>query len=418
MLNEIEKVSVQAYEFWCSIADEEVTRIKENRQYRGYIQMAFHTLYKIIEIHLLKRDVEREKVTEDSWTNIKAASCLLTSMSQCVSDEIIAKVFQFISNNIVNENAKIRDSVFLAFGSILETRWKEKIREIIGEALPTILSMLNDKNTEVRNTVAWCVKKMCEYHSVSLKYPPSYDQMMTAIISSLNSNKRVVIQLCDAIHFLCYNLKPDVYNGETTGLISNYFEGLLYKLLEIAITKDAYDPNNNVAVAALFALGSLIDYAPLDCYNHISNFFPQIFNAFQSTLQPEKYINQEARFAYQSYFATIISACFVGGDKVKLTLDDAKTVYANLESSFKERGNVYEEGLMACSSLALSLGNDFAPFINSFGSFLVYGLSQIQDASICRISINCTSDLLRTLGPQFNDYMFQITPHILEILRV
>jgi hypothetical protein len=56
--------------------------------------------------------------------------------------------------------------------------------------------------------------------------------------------------------------------------------------------------------------------------------------------------------------------------------------------------------------------------MKDFGTYVIYGLNQWQDASICRISINSTSDLLRALGPIMNEYIPQFIPIILEILEV
>jgi len=417
MRNDDEKVSIQAYEFWCSLSDEEVLRLNSGLPIRGYCEKAMIGLFETMQMHLLNRNVEIERMNEDSWSNVKATSCLLHNLSQCTSPILIDKVFALIGQNLSSDSPKSRDSVILAFGSVLATTHKQKIKEIIPGAIPTLLNMLSDKSYEVRTTVSWCLKKITEYHSDCLMEMQLFDSFIITMINNLNSNKRVVVQICDCIHYLAMNLKPDIKTGETSGYMSKYMNELLTQLLQIAFTKDAYDPNQNVALAAFFCMGSLIDFAPYDTFQIINNFFTNIYSAFESTLDPKNFSKEETRFAYQSYIATVISACAVG-EKVKMNIEEAASVYNLIKQSFVQRQHVYEEGLMACSSLALALGEEFQSLIEDFGVYVLYGLKQWQDAAICRISINSTSDLLRALGPIMNNYIDQFIPLILDILEV
>ena len=416
MLKDDERVSVQAYEFWCSVSDEEVNRIKLNQPLHGFCENAMQRLFNIIQTHFLNRNAEIERLNEDCWSNVKAASCLLHNLSLCTGPILIDNVFQLIRENLQSEKTKNRDSSLLAYGSVLVTN-QPKIKEIIPGSIPTLLTMLNDKSWEVRVRASWCLEKITEFHSDCLNNIELFDQFISAIIQNLNGMKRVVIQLCDCIHFIAMNLKPDLANGETSGCLSKYMGELLNQLIKLAFTKDAYDPNHNVALAAFFSMGSIIDYAPIDTYNTINNFFSDIFSAFQSTLDSKNFQKEEVRYAYQSYIATVISACAVG-QKVKINIQEAASIYELLKTSFIQRQSVYEEGLMACSSLALALGQDFEPLVKDFLSYLSYGLLQWQDTSICRISINSASDLLRAMGPIMNEYIIQIIPKILDILEV
>ena len=373
-------------------------------------------LFNIIQTHLLNRNVESERLNEDSWSNVKAASCLLHNLSLCTGPILIDNVFDLIRENILSEKPKNRDSSLLAYGSVLVTN-QSKIKDIIPGSIPSLLNMLNDKSWEVRVTASWCLKKITEFHSDCLANIELFDQFMVTIFQHLNGNKRVVIQLCDCIHFVAMNLKPDFANGETSGYLSKYMGELLNQLLTLAFTKDAYDNNHNVALAAFFSMGSIIDYAPIDTYNTINNFFSEIFNAFQSTLDCKNFQKEEVRYAYQSYIATVISACAIG-QKVKMNINEAASIYELIKNSFIQRQSVYEEGLMACASLALALGQDFQPLVQDFLVYLNYGLLQWQDTSICRISINSASDLLRAMGPIMNEHIVQIIPKILDILEV
>ena len=416
MRNDDMRVAIQAFEFWCSISDTELLLLKNTGTCKSFCDRALEMLFEVSKHHLTNRDAERERLEEDEWNCVKAASMLFGNLCRCTDERLIDKVFSFISENINSESPKIRDSVILAFGSVLETSHRDKIRGIIPGAIPTLLNMLNDSSSEVRCTMSWAIKKICEYHSESLASPELFDLFIMTIINNLNSSKKVVVQLCYSINFIATEMRSKVL--ETTGYLTNYMSTLLQTMLTIAFTKDACDFNNNVALAAFFTMGTLIDYAPMDTYDIISNFFyNNLPAAFESTLSAGNFASEEIRFAYQSYIATVISAC-AAGQKVKLTSDYAMSIYQLIKRSFIERQNVYEEGLMACSSLSLSLGTQFHLLIGDFITYLSWALQQWQEVNLCRISINCVSDLIRSMGDCMNNYIGQLMPTIIDILEV
>lgn len=412
-----DKVAIQAFEFWCSVSDEEVSRLNHNNPCNGYCEYARSTLFNVISTVLLNRVASEEKLLEENeWTTVKAASVLLENLSLCTNDSLIDSVFSLIGSNISSDDPKIRDSVILAFGSILNTRHLTKIKDMILLSIQTLCNMLEqDKDSEVKVTVSWCIKKISELHyDTFINNIELFDHLMNAIIKNLKGNKKVIIHLCDAVHFFAYQLGAGL--SEQTAPISKHIHNLLTNLLQTAYTSGAYDPNNNVAVAAFFAIGTIIDYSPLDGYPIINEFFSHVYNAFESTLDPKNFHNDDMRLAYQGYLASIISAC--GMNKVKMNYELGNAVYILIKQSFVQRQQVYEEGLMACSSIALTLGRDFLPLVADYGSYLVVGLNSWQDASLCRISINCTSDLIRALETDMSDYTMELANIILPILEV
>ena len=282
--------------------------------------------------------------------------------------------------------------------------------------------MLEDTSSEVKCTVAWSLKKITEYHSDTLANEYLFDLFVSKVMANLGSGKRVVVQLLDSLNFLVINTRPDLFNSNSnsntnSGFISKHMEALLPYLLQIAFTKDAYDPNSNVALGAFFTIGSLIDYAPVNKHHIVNGFFSTLYSAFNSTLNSANFGSNEIRYSYQSYIATCISAC-AAGQKVKITEHDAQSVYHLIKTSFEQSQSVYEEGIMACSSIALVLGNNFEQIIPEFGKFLTYALNSWQEVTLCRIAINSTSDLIRSMGSSISVYMEQITPICHDILEV
>jgi hypothetical protein len=96
-----ESLSVQAYEVWCSLSEVEKDYINKGKNYKGFCDIALDNLYLAIQTHLLSRDPNKEKNTQDTWTNIKAASCLLDNLSQCTSEKLLGYVFDLIGSTYI-----------------------------------------------------------------------------------------------------------------------------------------------------------------------------------------------------------------------------------------------------------------------------------------------------------------------------
>ena len=207
-----EKVAIQAYELWCSLSDEENARIREkengvpNVNVYNYSQIASDHLLKMIIYHLSNR----KKSEGDEWNLSKAAASLISNLSQCCDFEFIKKVVVFVGENLNNPDPKIRDSSILAFTSILETRFKENIREMIKSALDSILNMMNDSSREVKESTSWCIEKICEFHaSAFLKEFDKFEKLYSTILNNIGKGRKIGVHLCNSIHFIAKSAKID-----------------------------------------------------------------------------------------------------------------------------------------------------------------------------------------------------------------
>jgi hypothetical protein len=415
-MNDEEIVSGFAFETWCSISDEEKDRLALNKTTKKICIYAYTELWKVIQYHFTNRNAQKEKLNEDSWTNLKAASCLLGNLSQCCGENLVNDVFVFVGQNISSQDPLLRDSAILAFSSILETTYSDYIKNAIKDSGATmLLNMLNDPSSEVRGTVSYALKRICELHADCLTNQELFHCLITNFVHQLETGtKKVIINICDGLHFLALRLKP--LPEHNYGYMSNYLVEILNKLLTIAYKKGAYEPTHNVALSAFFAMGTLIEQSPLNTHAYVNEFFTHIVNAFQSTLEQGKYNDEEERYAYQTYLATIISSC-CQGEKIKLNAESTAHLFNLLKTSFEQNKDIYEEGIMAGSSIAQAAGLDFVPFLQEFMTFLCYGLNQINKVTLCRICINSLSELVRSLGDQMENHMANVITLVLKILE-
>lgn len=127
---------------------------------------------------------------------------------------------------------------------------------------------------------------------------------------------------------------------------------LLKQLLQTAYKPGAYDRDENVALACFFAISSLLENAANDTRNIISDFFTVLYEALENSLLLQNFQDQEMQYNYQSYIASAIESALTA-ERIKLNKEQTKAILSKLIATFKQRENVYEEGLLACSAIAL-----------------------------------------------------------------
>jgi hypothetical protein len=135
--------------------------------------------------------------------------------------------------------------------------------------------------------------------------------------------------------------------------MSRYLADVLKELYNTALNQNSYDKDSNLALASFFAIGSLLENAAMDTKKTVEDFFVTIIGTFERTLQPGLFPNAEIRNDYQNYLASVIEAALVS-EKITLDYTQGKHVLDLIINSFKQRECVYEEGLLAASSIALS----------------------------------------------------------------
>ena len=73
-------------------------------------------------------------------------------------------VVGFAASNIQSADWKLRYSACISLGSITEGPDKQKFLDLMLSALPSLLSMFNDKNAKIREALSWVFHRICEHH--------------------------------------------------------------------------------------------------------------------------------------------------------------------------------------------------------------------------------------------------------------
>ena len=84
----------------------------------------------------------------------------------------------------------------------------KSISTIVSNSLNTLITMLNDPDKHVRNTSSWCIERVAELFPEVLVSDNNLQVFIECFITNLKSSNKIIVHLCNAIHYLSSSLKP------------------------------------------------------------------------------------------------------------------------------------------------------------------------------------------------------------------
>ncbi len=171
-----------------------------------------------------------------------AAGTCLSLLSGAVQDAIVPAVLPFIEANITNQDWHHREAAVMAFGSVLEGPDPSVLTPLAEQALPTLISMMTDANTHVKDTTAWTLGRICELLINVIKPDMQLHPLISALVNGLSDSPRIVTNCAWALMNLADQFS--VYYEEDTeatqsGPLSPYYEGVVQALLRVTERLDS-----------------------------------------------------------------------------------------------------------------------------------------------------------------------------------
>jgi len=411
-IDEAEEVALAAIEVWCSICDEEITRLKKGNPARpphDYIKTAYIGLMGIL-LENLKRKSSND---EGDWTISVASACCMSLVAMIVKDQIADHVLQYIGENIGSPDWKFRNAAVLSFTSILKGPQKATMNNIISQALPTLVNLLRDPKSQVREDMAWGFAKMAEHNYEPLIEPEALSQLIPGFLAALKDKPRISNQVCFALHNLAEAARPN--EAENSGPLSIYFKDLLFGLWTNAFREDAFEDGVNLANSSFAAMTHIIQYSAPDVQPNIMNALQLLLEELDNTIKPEYRMKTRSQ-EYQSYLCSVLQPTFVKLTG-KIGPDIIERFVNSLINTFNIRKDVYEEGILGFTGLVIAVGPDIWPYMEKFGPFLIYALGKTDEPGLCRVSVGCLGDLSRAVEDKMSKYFGDIMPILMNFLR-
>ena len=177
-------------------------------------------------------------------------------------------------------------------------------------------------------------------------------QIIPNLVDLLYLNNNMGIYICQTLSNLICGL-GDLKTNKGSNLISPYWDSLMESLTKCDLNPSFFDRDSNLAVYALKSIEDLINYSSHDKQNKLREylvFFVLKLKNVRTRTDLDSVFISELESHYCLLIRKIIKKLIT-----QLDLEDCKNIYQVILESFIIRKNVYEEGILAISSLSTSI---------------------------------------------------------------
>jgi importin subunit beta-1 len=414
-----EPVALQAVEFWSTLCDEEIylaeeaeealeQKIQPSRQSQNFIRGAMKYLIPLLTETLTRQEDEPE---EDTWNVAMAAGTCLSLVSMTVGDEVVGLVMPFVQNYINNPNWKFREAATLAFGAILEGP-KGYLSQLITAAIPTLLEHMSDPIVYVKDTTAWTIGRVCQLHPSALS--GCLPQVIQVLVSSLQDTPRVAANVCWAIHNIALAYEDD--QQKPTSALSPFFSVLIEQLVRTTLREDSDE--SNLRTSAYEAINVIINSGAKDTYSTVNAVIPVFVEHFEKTfsMQIISQDDKENQNEIQSLLCGVLQIIIQKlGEGIKGWSDRMMSLFLQVFNS--KNASLHEESLMAVGAIANAVESEFEKYMAAFKPFLIQGLSNYEEHTVCSVSVGVVGDISRAINIKILPYCDEIVTILLQDLQ-
>lgn len=406
-----DRVACMAVEFWSTICEVELD-IQINKaellQANGNIDDLVSYNFALIAIgevlpvllNLLTR--QNEDFEDDDWTVSMAAAACLQLFAQDTTNYVVQPTLQFVEANISSPNWRQREAAVMAFGSILDGPNRDELKDLITQALPPIVELINDENIQVKDTVSWCLGRIAELVVDAIDVNTMLPQIVQALCQGLKDHSKIATNCC----WTLINLTEQL--GD---VLSQFYPTIIPILLELS---SKTDNESSSRTSAYECLSTFVTFSSDDQLPIVSEIANNVLNRLNSTIQfqtdlqsgkvscssEDKSLLEELQSNILSLLTNIIRRV---GPNISEISDELMTKFLTLLQIQLSDSIIEEDIFMAISAISSSIGKDFEKYMPTFLPFLTKGLENIE-SPICDHSIGLVVDICHSLGDSFMPY--------------
>ncbi|KAK3828449.1 MAG: armadillo-type protein [Benniella sp.] len=427
MKHENERVALQAVEFWSTVCEEEIDleglredalQTGHDPEHRNYC-FAKAALPETLPVLLQLMAKQEEEDDEDDWNLSMAAGTCLSLTAQCVGDDIVGPVIQFVEANIRHNEWQYREASVMAFGSILEGPSPELLMAPVSQALTYLIGMMNDPVIKVKDTAAWTLGRVSQSMIGCIKPEIHLPPLIEALVRGLDDSNRIVSNCCLSLMNLAEQLEGDQGPDSPTSMMSPYFDGIITALMRIT------DRNTNEAFArtsAYEAISIMVTHSAKDSFPTISALSTTILDRLEQTIAVQNQIvgidERNTHSELQSNICSVLTNIIRRvGKEIAVMADRIMTVLLQLLTSASKQSTIMEDAFLAIGALTTALDSDFGRYLESFAPFLFSALSNHEEYQLCSIAVGLIGDICRSLGSQSASYCNNFMTTLLQNLQ-
>lgn len=424
MKSDDEDVAKLAVEFWCTVCEEELSieddnaQVESADQMRPFFNFARVAANEVVPVLLTLLTKQDEDAADDEYNLSRAAYQCLQLYSQAVGASIIAPVLQFVETNLRGEDWHERDAAVSAFGAIMEGPDEKVLDPIVKQALPILITMMDDQSLQVRDSTAYALGRVTEACSEAIDPAQHLPTLIESLFKGLLSNAKMVPSCCWALMNLAERFASDA--GSASNPITPHFNQAVTSLLDVTARQDA---DTSVRTAAYEVLNVFVQNATTDSLQAVASLSEVILKRLEETVPLQsQVVSVEDKITLeemQNSLCTVLQAIILRLDKeIAPQGDHIMQVLLQLLSIVGGKSSVPEAVFATISALSTSVEEDFIKYMDAFAPFLYNALGNQEEPSLCSMGIGLVSDLTRSMGERSQPYCDDFMNYLLNNLRV
>ncbi|RYP33409.1 hypothetical protein DL767_004814 [Monosporascus sp. MG133] len=422
MKNEDEDVAKLAVEFWSTVCEEEINieednaQVESSDQMRPFYNFARVATNEVVPTLLMLLTKQDEDATDDEYNLSRAAYQCLQLYAQAVGPNIIPPVIQFVEQHLRSEDWHYREAAVAAFGAIMEGPEEKVLEPIVKQALPILITMMEDSSTYVKDSTAYALGRITEACSEAIDPSTHLDPLIRSLFTGVHDSK-MAASCCWALMNLAERFSGDF--DATSNLLTPHFNNSVQTLLTVTS-----QPSTETAVrtTAYEVLSAFVQHAAQDSFPSIAELSNVIIKRLEETIPMQtQVVSIEDKIALeemQTSLNAVLQAIIQRLDKeIAPQGDRIMQVSLQILSTVSGKSSVPESVFATISGLANAMEEDFGKYMDAFTPFLYNALGNQEEPSLCSMAIGLVSDITRSMGERSQPYCDNFMNYLLNNLR-
>ncbi|EFY89121.1 karyopherin Kap95 [Metarhizium acridum] len=423
MKSDDEDVAKLAVEFWSTVCEEEINieydnaQVERSDQMRNFYNFARVAANEVVPVLLSLLTKQDEDATDDEYNISRAAYQCLQLYSQAVGASIITPVLQFVEANLRSEDWHFRDAAVSAFGAIMEGPDEKVLDPIVKQALPILITMMDDQSFQVRDSTAFTLGRVTDACAEAIDPVQQLPTLIESLFKGLMSNAKMAPSCCWALMNLAERFAGDV--GAASNPVTPHFNQAVSSLLDVTARQDA---ETYVRTAAYEVLNVFVQSSASDSLQAIASLSDVIIKRLQETVPLQsQVVSVEDKITLeemQNSLCTVLQAIVIRLDKdIAPQADRIMEILLQILNSVGAKSSVPEAVFGTISALSTTMEEDFIKYMDAFAPFLYNALGNQEEPSLCSMAIGLVSDITRSMGERSQPFCDNFMNYLLNNLR-
>ncbi|KAF4973036.1 hypothetical protein FZEAL_9433, partial [Fusarium zealandicum] len=423
MKSEDEDVAKLAVEFWSTVCEEEISieddnaQVESSDQMRPFYNFARVAANEVVPVLLLLLTKQDEDATDDEYNLSRAAYQCLQLYAQAVGQTIVAPVLQFVEANLRHEDWHNRDAAVSAFGAIMEGPDEKVLDPIVKQALPILITMMDDESLHVKDSTAYALGRITEACSEAIDPQAQLPTLIESLFKGLLSNAKMAPSCCWALMNLAERFAGDL--GADSNPITPHFNQAVSSLLDVTARTDA---ETSVRTASYEVLNVFVQNAASESLQPVASLSDVIIKRLEETVPLQsQVVSVEDKMTLeemQNSLCTVLQAIIARLDKEIIPQGDRiMQILLQMLNSVGGKSSVPDAVFATISALSTAMEEDFVKYMDAFAPFLYNALGNQEEPSLCSMAIGLVSDITRSLGERSQPYCDNFMNYLLNNLQ-